>query len=182
MGRVAGGHNLFRPSELNNFAAAAAGCECEVVAAMAADACRATLLSGLAQFRAEYGPSACAVPFVDHVLAGLPAAAWDANTYAAGSASAAAAATCAPSPSQAPMPMPQAAAVAPPASTAVWEVELAGSYKPYEVAAQSALEKAFQCGEVSARIRLRGTEYDVALRGDDRRQRGVGADARSSRL
>ena len=37
---------------------------------MAADACRATLLSGLAQFRAEYGPSACAVPFVDHVLAG----------------------------------------------------------------------------------------------------------------
>ena len=37
---------------------------------MAADACRATLHSGLAQFRAEYGPSACAVPFVDHVLAG----------------------------------------------------------------------------------------------------------------
>ena len=37
---------------------------------MAADACRATLLSGLAQFRAEYGPSACAVPFADHVLAG----------------------------------------------------------------------------------------------------------------
>ena len=38
--------------------------------AMAADACRATLHSGFAQFRAEYGPSACAVPFVDHVLAG----------------------------------------------------------------------------------------------------------------
>ena len=37
---------------------------------MTADACRATLLSGTAQFRAEYGPSACAVPFVDHVLAG----------------------------------------------------------------------------------------------------------------
>ena len=40
-------------------------------AAMAADACRATLLSGLAQFRAEFGPSACAVPFLDHVLQAL---------------------------------------------------------------------------------------------------------------
>ena len=117
----------------------------------------------------------------DAVLAKLPAAMFDARTYAARASSAAdtAAATAAasavltPPPPPMPMPMPPRS-VAP---MAVWEVELTGSYRPYEEAEQRTLEAAFQRGEASARITVRGSAYDVTLRGDDRRQRGVGTEA-----
>ena len=66
---------------------------------------------------------------------------------------------------------------------AIWEVELAGSFSPYEAPLQRTLEDAFQRGEASARISVRGSEYDVDVCGSlyDQRQRGVGAEAWRSR-
>ena len=55
------------------------------------------------------------------------------------------------------------------------------AYERQQTSLQRALEEAFQRGEASARISVRGSAYDVALRGDDRRQRGIGADAWRSR-
>ena len=71
-------------------------------------------------------------------------------------------------------------AMAPSSATAVWEVELCGQYQPYESVQQQALEAAYLRGSDTAMIRIRGSSYEVRLRGE-RRQRGLGSEAWRSR-
>jgi len=78
-----------------------------------------------------------------------------------------------------PMPVP-APAVALEAPAVCWEVELSGRFQAYGSEQQFALETAHQRGDDVASISVRGTVYEVRLRGEQR-QRGLGADAWRSR-
>ena len=81
--------------------------------------------------------------------------------------------------SKPPMPVP-APAVALEAPAVCWEVELSGRFQAYGSEQQFALETAHQRGDDVASISVRGTVYEVRLRGEQR-QRGLGADAWRSR-
>ena len=59
-----------------------------------------------------------------------------------------------------------------PAAAGTWEVMLGGSYKAYDdPAVQSTLEAAYELGDATAEVTVRGTVYEVTLQGGRLQQR-----------